>query len=274
MSTDSGMGESSVSDQQVAAPAQDKGAQDNPAWKPFLNELPEYFHPKAREHFSKWDENYRNLETQHRELSERYKPYEQYLNVDPGILQNGLNVVNAINTDPMRVYELLTETLMQRGMLQEQQDFEGEEQEEADPYFQELDQRTQHLDERQQQIDAYIQEQMYEQQVNGFEGEIDSQVQAVMQKYGEAVDTEDLLQRMYVQVQQGKNFDAETAFQEQKATFKRLYDRLNTNSRPAPRVIPTNGTPAPSGEKSPAQMNEAERKAYFKQLLDMANAGG
>jgi TolA-binding protein len=142
-----------------------------------------------------------------------------------------------------------------------------------DPKFKELDQRQRDLDARQAKMDEFIQKQQYQQQVSTYETQIDKQVQAVIGKYGDAVDVQDLMQRMLIQINSGQPFDAEAAFSEQKATFQRLYQK-QASGRPAPNIIPTNGTPAPSGEVKPENMNEDQRKAYFKHLLDVANSGG
>lgn len=248
----------------------------NPAWDPFLADLPEFFHTKAKGHFKTWDENYNKLDTSYKELQERYSPYEQYLGVDPQQLGYAVNVLNAINSNPKHVHQLLTEQLKQAGLLDEPQSTPPDPTtlEEQNPEYKALDDRTRMLDERQRQFDTYIQQQQYDQQVSKFEQDIDKQVQSVVGKYGDVVDLEDLMQRMYVQSQQGQPFNAEAAFNEQKTVFQRIYGRQSTNGRPAPRIIPTTGTPAPSSEKRPEDMNEDERKTYFKQLLDIANSGG
>lgn len=250
----------------------------NPAWQPFLSDLPEYFHPKAQEHFKKWDDNYRNLETQHRELSEKYKPYEPYLGVDPANLNNAWSIFQTINDDPMRVYNLLAQHVKELGLLPPDAKPEAKPEtpefmENEDPKYQELAERQRVLDERQAKMDEYVQQQTYNAQVQTYEQKIDEQVQGLVTKYGSAVDIQDVLGRMFNQASAGKQLDAEAAFQEQKATFQRLYKAQN-GGRPAPTIIPTNGTPAPSGDKKPEDMNEEETKAHFKHLWEIANAGG
>jgi hypothetical protein len=246
----------------------------NPAWEPFLNELPEYFHPKAKTHFKTWDDNYNSLESKYKELEGKYQPYEQYLSVDPSTLQNAMVVFQNLNDNPQKVYEVLARQMQELGLIPPtQSDDQGEFlEEQTDPKYQELDQRTRQLDERQAQMDEFIQQQTYNAEVSTYEEQIDSQVQGVLEKYGNAVDTEDLMNRMMVQIQTKGTFDAEAAFNDQKATFQRLWKAQN-GGRPAPTIIPTNGTPAPSLEKKPEEMNEDERKAYFKQLLDTYNGG-
>jgi hypothetical protein len=251
----------------------------NPAWDPVLKDLPEYFHEKAKGHFRSWDDNYRKLEGERNSLSEKYKPYEPYLGVDPQAIQYGLGMLQRVQNDPLALYKALEEHVRGLGLLEQQQT--GQQQQDPDgvdlsqdPKYQEFAEQQKRLDERQNQIDAYIQQQVYNQQVAGYEADVDTQVKSVVEKYGQqAVDIPDLLQRMYVQTQQGGNFDAEAAYQEQIGTFKRLYE-AQSKGRPAPNVLPNGGTPAPSGEVKPEDMNEDQRKAYFKHLLDLANSGG
>jgi hypothetical protein len=240
--------------------------------------LPEYFHPKAKEHFKTWDEGYNKLQSERDSLQQKYEPYEPYVGVQPEAINYALGVLDQINKDPMKVYQALTEHVRQLGLLKDEQTPAGAPETEnlsEDPRYSDLDRRTQALDQRTQQFEQYLEQQAYDKQVSTYEQQIDQQVQAVIAKYGAAtVDTEDLMQRIFVQVNQGKPFDAEAAFNEQKAVFQRMYSKQGQTARPAPNVIPTTGTPAPSGEVQPEEMTEDQRKAYFKHLLDLANAGG
>jgi len=248
----------------------------NPAWDPVLKDLPEYFHEKAKGHFRSWDDNYRKLETEHKGLQEKYSPYEQYLGVDPEAIKYGLGMLQRVQQEPMALYQALQEHVRQLGLLkeeQQQQDPNAERLDE-DPRYSEFEKRQSALEQQQSQIDQYIQQQAYNSQVATYEQDVDTQVKSVIDKYGQqAVDVEDLLQRMFVQSQRTGNYNAEAAYQEQIGTFKRLYE-AQSKGRPAPNVLPTNGTPAPSGEVNPKDMNEEQRKAYFKHLLDLANSGG
>lgn len=252
----------------------------NPSWDPVLKELPEIFHDKMKGHFKSWDDNYRGLETSKRELEEKYEPYKSYLGVDPQAIQYGLTMLQRAQQNPLELYNNLRAYVEQQGLLKPEQQTptpEGESLDE-DPRFTEFERRQQDLDQRQQQIDEYIQEQAYNQEVAGYETDVDTQVQAVIAKYGDkSVNVDDLLMRMYVQAQQNNgNFDAEAAYQEQLGIFKALYAGQNGTTRPAPNVLAPGGTTASSTEVKPEDMNEEQRAAYFKNLLDFANsnAGG
>jgi len=276
-STDSGTSSSPDSTTSLPPSTLDGGETLNPAWVSALDGVPEMFQKKITPHLREWDQNYSKTQAELKTLREQYEPYKPYVGTDPEVLRSAMGVLDAINTNPKDVYDRLTEYLQEQGLLEapkvQKQEDEPRDLNEIEPWRRELEQKAARLEERQRAQDAYFEQQAYNQQVSDFQSEIDSQVQAVIGKYGEAVDIEDLLQRMKLQVDADEPFDAEKAFEQQKATFQRLYT-AQSRQRPAPQIIPTTGTPAPSGDKKPEDMNEVERKAYFKHLLDIANSGG
>lgn len=271
--SDVGQGSSDTSTSPVSPTGQEAL---NPSWEPVLKDMPEIFHDKLKGHFKSWDDNYRKLESQYRESSERYKPYEQYLGVDPQAIQYGLTMLQRAQQDPLELYNSLRQYVEQQGLLKDQT--QGQEEDlETDPRLAEFERRQQMLDERQQQMDNFIQEQVHDQTVAQYRDDVTSQVESIVQKYGEhAVNKEDLLMRMWVQANQSDSgeYNAEAAYQQQLATFKALYAQQNGTSRRAPNVLPVGGATAPITEVKPEDMNEEQRAAYFKRLLDMANSGG
>jgi hypothetical protein len=269
--TDNSSAESPVSNQQA----------DNPAWNPVLEGMPEVFANRARPHLRQWDDNYRQRESELRELREKYSPYEQYLTVDPEAIQYGLGLVGRLQQDPMAVYTALTEHVRQLGLLQNDPSANGGQQkpdavhlEDEDPRYTELERRQKEIDDRQAAFEQQLQEQAYNKQVESYESEINAAVGKLKEQFGNAVDEHDLLQRMLVQVQRGEELSAQRAFEEQKSFFQRMYANVS-QQRSAPNVLAPGGQPAANTpQKDPKDMNESERKAYFKSLLDAANAGG
>lgn len=272
ISTDSGQ---SVDASSLAATQQQTQA-DNPAWAPFLQDVPNMFHDKIRGHLRGYDDNYRKLETQYREAQERYKPYERYLSVDPGAIHYSLGLLQQIQQNPQAVYEALAEHLKQQGININGQANPQDDPVDisVDPKFAELDRRQREIDERQAAFDEFIAKQEEERLTAQYEQDINAQIQQIQKQFGNAVDVQDLLDRMLMQVHRGEELNAARAFEDQKTSFQRMYGNMQ-NTRQAPNVLSPNGTIAPSGsQKKPEDMNESERKAYFKQLLDAANAGG
>jgi adenylate kinase family enzyme len=264
----------------VSAPAQGQGQSqqvpgtnqaDNPAWAPFLEGVPEVFHAPLKKQLRSWDDNYRGLETKYQELEGKYKPYEAYQGVDPQALGYGLNLLQQIQSDPQKVYEALQRHLQQQGALQ--QEDPDEQGLDKDPYLVQLERQQNELLQRQQQMDEYVQQQQYNQKVDTYQQQIDSQVQALVDKFGPAVDVQDVLGRMFNQVNQGKQLDANAAFEEQKQVFQRMYQAQN-QGRQAPNILPPSGSVAPTTEKPVGQMNEEERQAHLVQMLKFVNSGG
>jgi len=245
---------------------------DNPAWAPFLEGVPEVFHAPLKKQLRSWDDNYRGLETKYQELEGKYKPYEAYSGVDPQALGYGLNLLQQIQSDPMKVYQSLYNHLQQTGQLQDQQD-PDEQGLDKDPYLAQLEQQQYDLLQRQAQMDEYVQQQQYNQKVDTYQQQIDKQVQGLVDKFGPAVDVQDVLGRMFNQVNQGKQLDANAAFEEQKAVFQRMYQAQN-QGRQAPNILPPSGSVAPTTEKPVSKMNEEERQAHLVQMLKFVNSGG
>lgn len=263
---------------QQAAPQQTVTTQpsspDNPAWAPFLEGVPDVFHSKLKNHLKSWDDNYRGLETKYSELEGKYKPYQAYEGVNPQALSYGLNLVRQLQENPVELHRLITDYVKQQGFLQDQKTPEQESLEMGkDPYLVQLEQRQADLDRRQQTMDQYVQEQQYNAQVDNYQKQIDTQIQELVNKYGDAVDVQDVLGRMFNQVNQGKSIDANSAFEEQKQVFQRMWSRQN-QGRPAPTIIPPTGTIAPTGEKPVNNMNDEERQAHLVQMLKFVNSGG
>lgn len=273
-----GSGPASTSSPDTSGDAQTPGTSqqptsDNPAWTPFLQSVPDAFHERLKPHLKTWDDNYRGLESKYQELEGKYQPYQAYEGVDPQALSYGLNLLQQLQQNPLELHRLLTEHVRQQGLLQDQQT-PGQEEVglDKDPYLVQLEQRQAALDQRQQQMDQYVQEQQYNQSVEGYQKQIDKQIQDLVGKYGEVVDVQDVLGRMFNQVSQGQNLNAEAAFDEQKQVFQRMWSRQN-QGRPAPTIIPPTGTIAPSGDKPVDKMNDEERQAHLVQMLKFVNSG-
>lgn len=256
------------------------GPKDNPAWEPVFKQVPEMFHGPLRSEFTKWDANYNKLQSDYTAAQDRYKPYESYLGTSPQQLEYGQNLLNAVNTNPQEVYRLLQDHLKQQGIEipgSQQQAPQADQNEQSlseDPYMAELQRQQTDLAERQAQIDEYIGNQSYEREVDTYKGQLDGEINRLVQAVGpNAVDVEDLLGRITLQVERDGNFNVKAAYDQQIATFKRMY-QMQSGGRPAPQVIPTNGTPVGNDAVDPKTMNFQQRAAYMKQLIDAQNASG
>ena len=87
----------------------------HPAYEKVLAELPEAWHAKITPHLQEQDKYFQ-------QQLEKYTPFKKY--VDEGIsadlIEGGLNLANAINTNPTEVYASLKDYLKSQGMLEEE----------------------------------------------------------------------------------------------------------------------------------------------------------
>lgn len=122
----------------------------HPAWQPVLDKIPAGFHDVLRPHLQEWD---RNVQQGYERIQSQYAPYKQFLDakVDPGQIQQALQLVNLLNSDPESVYRSMGEHFGfaqgEQGPPNNADEFDlGEQNEqqfdlEKDPRFQQLQQQ-------------------------------------------------------------------------------------------------------------------------------------
>lgn len=86
----------------------------HPAHEKLLSELPEAWHQKVLPHLQEQDKYFQ-------QEIEKYTPYKEFVEagVSPDILRGGINLAQAIESQPLDVYESLTTYLKQNGLLAE-----------------------------------------------------------------------------------------------------------------------------------------------------------
>lgn len=80
----------------------------NPAWKEVLDPLPESLHALITPSLKKWDES---VNRRFEETTSKYKPYDSIIEEvgDVETLQNAIRLMQAIESDPKQVYDLLAQ---------------------------------------------------------------------------------------------------------------------------------------------------------------------
>ena len=88
------------------------GFKAHPAHEKLLSELPEAWHQKVLPHLQEQDKYFQ-------QEIEKYGAYKEFVDagVSPEILRGGVNLAKAIETQPLDVYESLTDYLKQNGLL-------------------------------------------------------------------------------------------------------------------------------------------------------------
>jgi hypothetical protein len=86
----------------------------HPAHEKLLSELPEAWHQKVLPHLQEQDKYFQ-------QEIEKYGPYKEFVEagIAPEVLRGGMNLAKAIETQPLDVYESLTDYLKQNGLLAE-----------------------------------------------------------------------------------------------------------------------------------------------------------
>lgn len=87
----------------------------HPAHEKLLSELPEAWHQKVLPHLQEQDKYFQ-------QEIEKYNGYKEFIEagVSPDVLRGGLNLAQAIEQQPLDVYESLTTYLKQNGLLAEE----------------------------------------------------------------------------------------------------------------------------------------------------------
>lgn len=90
----------------------ESGFKAHPAHEKLLSEIPEAWHQKVLPHLQEQDKYFQ-------QEIEKYGAYKEFVDagVSPEILRGGVNLARAIETQPLDVYESLTDYLKQNGLL-------------------------------------------------------------------------------------------------------------------------------------------------------------
>lgn len=104
-------------------PAEDNSVGDDSPKYPahyaeLLDGLPAEFHSTVAEKIKKWDQNATSMQ---QKVHQQYAPYKPFIerNVDPSAITTALGFADALNADPMAVFEQLKKHLSDAGMLEE-----------------------------------------------------------------------------------------------------------------------------------------------------------
>lgn len=100
---------------------QAQGSGYNPNFQPLLQELPQDLHPKILPHLQQWD---KGVNERFEKLQSDYAPWKPVLSsgATPEMVQNGLNLMNLLETNPEGLWKALADNYK---FGQEQQDLNG-----------------------------------------------------------------------------------------------------------------------------------------------------
>lgn len=167
-------------------PAEDNSVGDDSPKYPahyaeLLDGLPAEFHSTVAEKIKKWDQNATSMQ---QKVHQQYAPYKPFIerNVDPTAITTALGFADALNANPMAVFEQLKQHLTEAGMLEEaaavaeeQREFvEDQQLQVKDPRVDQLAQQHELLMQRFQQDEQIKVQQAAEQEVDSEFEELES----------------------------------------------------------------------------------------------------
>lgn len=241
---------------------------DNPAWKEFQDQLDPMSYSRVKPLLSKWDQGVTQKMSQ---ASEQYAPYKDIIaGRDPKTLELALRYADALDQNPVQVFQQMQNWLTSQGMLEQQQydeEQESEDGEQEDPRFAQLQQQ---------------QEQMRDFLAQQHQAQIDSQADADLNRESAALkqahpdlsdeDMQEVYRRAAFAAQQGGKVPTlEQAYTE----FSALRDRIRSMPRPgdsAPNLVPLNGgTPSPQSQRSLGSLSREESQNMLAALIEADN---
>jgi predicted nucleotidyltransferase len=108
-----------IADQTTEAPVvetpQAEEPKVHPAYEKVLAELPEAWHGKIIPHLQEQDKNFQKQ-------LEQFTPFKSFIEdgISADTIKGGIDLANAINTNPLEVYSSIKEYLTSQGMLEEE----------------------------------------------------------------------------------------------------------------------------------------------------------
>lgn len=235
----------------------------HPAWSSYLEDLPESVRPLVAPKFEEWDKNVQQL-TQ--KVHSRYEPLREWeplaSEYDPEIAMQALQLMEALNEDPRRVYDALAEnfgfgqTQAPSGQGQDDNaDFLDEDGNPLDPRIQNVEQMTNAMAEillAQQRIQQEAQE----------DAELENYLQELADTHGD-YDEEYVLAQMHMGV------DGEEAVRK----YHELVGQARQSQPNAPTVLGSGGG-LPSQAIDVNSLDSAATKSLVAQFLAQAHGEG
>lgn len=237
----------------------------HPAWSTYLDDLPESVRPLVAPKFEEWDKNVQQLVGKVHSQYEGYKDWEPIASeYDPEIALQALQLMEALNEDPRRVYDALAENFgyntpppnSGQGQGNDNADFLDLE---GNPV---VDPRLQTVEEMTNAMAEILLEQQRIQQDAQEDARLDSYLQELADKHGE-YDEEYVLAQMHMGI------DGEQAVQK----YQQLVAQARQSQSPAPTVLGSGGG-LPSQAIDVNSLDSKATKSLVAQFLAQAHSEG
>lgn len=228
----------------------------NPAWNDLLGVIPDAMHPLVTPHLRKWDDNFNKVQS-------TYAPYSELINSGTPYetVQNALNVMSVLDSNPRAVYDKMVETFgeewglntnpapvvgapSQDSAIGEELDFGAYPGLENDPKFKELMQN-------QNTIASYLYNQQLEVDNAAADSALDAEIQGLVSKYGQ-------FDEQYVLSLAAGGMSLENAV----IRYNSMVEGIRSTPRPGqsvPQIMPTAGS-VPSNAIDVTDLNSQQTR--------------
>lgn len=163
-------------------PAVEAEAKIHPAYEKLLSEIPEAWHAKVTPHLQEQDKYFQ-------QQLEKYTPFKQYAEkgIDPSRIDSALSVAEALDQDPVQVYQALKNHLMSQGVLEEDaaeaasdimDSFEDDSEVPAA-----VKREIEALRQQQEQLAEYANNQIFQKETEMYTQQIEGEMGALREKY-------------------------------------------------------------------------------------------
>lgn len=242
----------------------DTGASEtgHPAWSNMLDDLPESVRPLVRPKFEEWDKNVQQLVGK---VHSEYEPYKAWQPIaaeyDPDTAMQAIQLLEALNEDPERVYRALQENFgydqqtPEQGQPNQENVFDVSEQPVVDPRLQTVEEMTNAM------AEIMLSQQRAQDQARE-DAELEQYLGGLKEQYGD-YDEEYVLAHMHL------GLTGEEAIQK----FQALQQQFVANRPQAPTVMGSGGG-LPTQAIDVNSLDSKSTKALVAQFLAQANNEG
>jgi hypothetical protein len=235
----------------------------NPAWNDVLSVIPPEYHQQVTPHFQQWDQA---AQTRIESVNNQFKDYQPFVEngISPQDLEQGLQLMYQINSNPQGVYNALAEAYGFAAQQANSNSQAADGEEEVDGYQDPRYDEIAALQQRQQEgLDLIAQTLLQQEQAKldaQAEAEIDSELNA-LKKQHPGISEEFALSLMV------NGFDANQVGERWAAMTQGI---LQQNPRPfAPNVLGSNGggTGLPSQAIDPKKLSGQQTRSLVEQMV-------
>lgn len=257
-------------------PAPQQQTSENPAWAPYLHEVPEPLRPTVKNAFTKWDQD---VNTRFSTINQQYEPYKPLIDqkIPADDLQKAWGMAQMLQEDPHGFVKTLAGYL---GITLQEAQAVAEQVAEEQPPEEEVNPRVAQLEEQLNQVMGYItqREQAQQQQIleRQQEQQIGEELAALEKRVGKlspTVQNEILREALRISTVTNKPVSMEEAYSSLNA-FVQEVRRVPSPGDTAPQVLSgSNGIPLTPAGKTPGQYTPKETRQAAAELAARFLAG-